>query len=101
MVTKKKDKDLHCYGCAHSGAGDPFPGEPSGERPCHFCIRNSKLQNPPKIAHWYNLTDPVKVPMDCYHTIDMKDQFRAWEAELNKMISELKKKLNKVQEIVT
>ncbi len=32
---------LVCHGCAHShGGAIPYPGEPSGERPCLFCTRN-------------------------------------------------------------
>lgn len=31
---------LVCHGCAHSAADEPYPGRPSGERPCAFCIRN-------------------------------------------------------------
>ncbi len=29
-----------CHGCGHSHAAAPYPGEPSGERPCLFCTRN-------------------------------------------------------------
>jgi hypothetical protein len=31
---------LPCQGCAHSAAGAPWPGHPSGERPCCSCVRN-------------------------------------------------------------
>lgn len=31
---------LVCYGCGHSAGGEPYPGRPSGERPCAFCTRN-------------------------------------------------------------
>lgn len=34
------DSKLPCYGCAHSAATAPYPGQPSGERPCAFCTRN-------------------------------------------------------------
>jgi len=70
-------KDLHCYGCAHMASSVPFPGEPSGERPCHFCIRNPATQagDQRAVEVWYDGSEPVSVPMDCYHTIDMKEQF--------------------------
>lgn len=35
-----RDPLLVCHGCAHSAASEPFPGKPSGERPCLFCNRN-------------------------------------------------------------
>jgi hypothetical protein len=74
-------KDLHCYGCAHSAGGQPFPGSPSGERPCHFCIRNpaNHVPNDDPIDKWYDGSEPVSVPMDCYHTVDMKNQFEEWD----------------------
>lgn len=34
------DAQLPCFGCAHSAAMVPFPGQPAGERPCMFCVRN-------------------------------------------------------------
>ena len=44
QVTKDKyGQPLVCSGCSHSAAGAPFPGMPSGERPCCFCIRNVEL----------------------------------------------------------
>jgi hypothetical protein len=36
------DEKLPCHGCAHSAARQPFPGFPSGERPCCFCVRNTR-----------------------------------------------------------
>jgi len=56
---------------------ESFPGKPSGERPCHFCIRNPKNHIPhdDPIDTWYDGAEPVSIPMDCYHTIDMKEQF--------------------------
>lgn len=74
---------LDCYGCAHSAANEPWPGGPSGERPCGFCIRNglrvlSENNDDPR---WYDGTQPVRAPMDCYTTLDMRDQFQAWLRE--------------------
>ncbi|MCD6436209.1 MAG: hypothetical protein J7L15_07455 [Clostridiales bacterium] len=31
---------LVCYGCSHSAATVEYPNQPSGERPCTFCVRN-------------------------------------------------------------
>lgn len=39
-VKDEKGAPLVCYGCGHSAAMVPYPGRPSGERPCLFCIRN-------------------------------------------------------------
>jgi hypothetical protein len=88
--------NLICYGCAHSVApmiysdGTPveetmFPGCPSGERPCQFCIRNPEVRGKSReemiVSVWYNGSEPAKVPMDCYHSLDMKDQFNKWLEE--------------------
>lgn len=98
---------LTCYGCAHSAAGDPWPGRPSGERPCGFCIRNREvfayLGDTPR--KWYDGSSPVSVPMDCYHSLDMKKQLRGWVAEaehsgedaLNRLI-DLRGRLTKPKE---
>lgn len=93
-VTQLVQKDggpLVCHGCAHSAGGRPYPGFPSGERPCCFCIRNVQLnemiadarQNLPDMgAHFseqaYGKTftprydnGPVeKLPLDCYIATD-------------------------------
>lgn len=74
----KRDKKLFCYGCAHCAANAKFPSGPSGERPCCFCIRNPKLEKEPKIKTWYNGSEPVKVPMDCYMSLDMSRQVDQW-----------------------
>jgi hypothetical protein len=83
-----KDDKLFCYGCAHSAASEPFPGMPSGERPCCFCARNPrnkeflrKGETPPyEVAAWYGgKIAPARLPMDCYHTLDMKEQLRLFE----------------------
>jgi hypothetical protein len=66
----KRDKNLTCYGCAHSCAATPFPSCPSGERPCMFCIRNSMPVHI-ELKTWYDGSAPYKVPMDCYHSCDM------------------------------
>lgn len=78
---------LTCFGCAHSAAAEPWPGQPSGERPCGFCVRNPLRatymhdQDP----RWYDGSPPISDPMDCYYTLDMADQYRVWlrEAETN------------------
>lgn len=79
--------NLFCHGCAHSASGAPFPGQPSGERPCHFCIRNPdreawqgnfERRTGKRLEAWYDESPPVTVPMDCYHSVDMKRQFDAW-----------------------
>lgn len=68
---------LVCYGCCHADALKEYPGQPSGERPCHFCIRNPKADC--HIKEWYNGSKPVKVPMDCYHSLDMLNQIEMWQ----------------------
>lgn len=81
-------ESLTCFGCTHSAAAEPWPGQPSGERPCMFCIRNplravlDKYNDEPR---WYDGGAPVTNPMDCYHSLDMADQFAVWlrEAETN------------------
>lgn len=77
---------LTCHGCAHSAANLPFPSCPSGERPCCFCIRNpvhkSGEKKPGEIVDvWYDGSMPVKMPMDCYHSLDMKQQMRQWDED--------------------
>lgn len=77
---------LTCFGCAHSAANIPFPSRPSGERPCGFCIRNrtrSTYDNNDD-PRWYDGSPPIRNPMDCYHPLDIKDQYQAWlqEAEI-------------------
>jgi hypothetical protein len=75
---------LVCSGCAHSASGAPFPGRPSGERPCCFCTRNvqreewrhqggSHFQDGLYGVTWtafYNNAPMKKCPMDCYHSVD-------------------------------
>lgn len=73
----ERDPNLTCYGCCHSVSGEPFPGRPSGERPCHFCIRNMDLDLS-IIQKWYDGSEPVGIPMDCYHSVDMLRQIDAW-----------------------
>lgn len=81
------DMERPCAGCAHSTSGVPYPGAPSGERPCFFCTRNPereewqarfKEDHGCRLEAWYGGEDPVKVPMDCYHTVDMKRQISRW-----------------------
>lgn len=72
-------EDLRCYGCAHSSASDPWPGRPSGERPCQFCIRNPlHVQNVDDEHTWYDGSQPVSIPMDAYQTPDMRLQVGQW-----------------------
>lgn len=76
-----KDSNLFCYGCAHSASSAPPPGYPSGERPCGFCVRHPMIRSLRKVPpgdhiegfepRWYDGTPPVKLPMDCYQTVDM------------------------------
>jgi hypothetical protein len=92
-VKDEHGQPLVCYGCAHSAAycewsgtkkvveGTDFPGMPSGERPCHFCIRNAKREEGIQIDKWYDQSEPLKVPMDCYYSIDMHTQIADWEEE--------------------
>lgn len=72
------DPELPCSGCAHSASGAPFPGHPSGERPCGFCVRNPWKDD----GGWpycvdeegrglmYDGTPVRKTPMDCYLSTD-------------------------------
>lgn len=47
-VERTGTEGLTCFGCAHSAAGEPPPGKPSGERPCCACVRN------PERGEWRN-----------------------------------------------
>lgn len=73
---------LFCSGCAHSAAGEPFPGRPSGERPCCFCVRNptwrQQQASPHAVTKWYDQSDPIRIPMDCYHSLDFTEQVQVW-----------------------
>lgn len=82
------DGPLACHGCAHSAGGAPYPGRPSGERPCCFCTRNVQREKwvEEGRAHgtgpwqegvygvtwtaYYNNQPMKKCPMDCYITTD-------------------------------
>jgi len=79
---------LVCSGCAHSISNAEFPGFPSGERPCFLCIRNIKREEWQEehkkmfgeiLDKWYGNAEAIKIPMDCYHTCDMKSQFIKWK----------------------
>jgi hypothetical protein len=75
---------LVCSGCAHSAGSAPWPGRPSGERPCCFCARNVQLDEWRKSggSHFkdgvygvtwtafYNNAPMKKCPMDCYISTD-------------------------------
>ena len=78
-----KDPNLICYGCAHSAGQELFPGKPSGERPCCFCVRNPSIKEDQKefaVSTWYDGNAPVSLPMDCYQSVDMIKQIEAWNA---------------------
>lgn len=82
------DPQLPCHGCAHSASTAPFPGHPSGERPCGFCTRNKdvdpetgtdpgygEIREPDPPHHigwpvWYDGSKPRKVPQDNYISND-------------------------------
>jgi hypothetical protein len=87
-------KGLVCYGCAHSAAGEPPPGGPSGERPCMACVRNPDRPWESErefaailvddqgnarafdsfLGTAYNGMPMVHHPMDRYVTLDSRDQ---------------------------
>jgi len=95
---------LVCSGCANSAAQNPFPGRPSGDRPCLFCVRNVRRQKwcadhtnqchstrmdstefpkdiecqHPAHGFWYDGSRPVSNPMDCYSSVDMREQTQRW-----------------------
>lgn len=71
---------LKCYGCAHSAVVLPWPGGPSGERPCQFCIRNplSRWPDEDDEHRWYDGSEPLSLPMDCYQPPDMVSQVDIW-----------------------
>lgn len=94
---------LVCSSCGHSDAGASFPGKPSGERPCFFCVRNVQREQwckehlsecngtctvdgkavdcrHPAHGVWYDGSKAVKVPMDCYRPCDMLNQIQTWIA---------------------
>ncbi|MFH0806076.1 MAG: hypothetical protein V1901_04325 [Patescibacteria group bacterium] len=73
---------LYCYGCAHSSSIEAFPGKPSGERPCCFCIRNKNRKL--EVKTWYNDSEALKIPMDCYHSLDMLEQIYLWNKKKEK-----------------
>lgn len=79
---------LFCFGCSHASAVDGFPGKPSGERPCFFCVRNKdreqwqkdfKERHGKELKEWYNGSPIAFYPMDAYQTIDMVEQASRWE----------------------
>ena len=79
---------LVCHGCAHSSGSAPYPGSPSGERPCCFCTRNVQREEWVKNGRergathfnegeygvrwtaYYNNSPMKKCPMDCYISTD-------------------------------
>lgn len=97
VVRDDQDRPLVCSGCAHSAASAPFPGHPSGERPCCFCSRNPDREiwlekaktywekwdsdHNPFTGHWYNGSKAWKVPMDNYCSLDRLIQEMNWDRE--------------------
>lgn len=96
------DSQLPCSGCAHSASGAPFPGHPSGERPCCFCVRNPQAN--PDLLHpaggdfsecgefgkrakqagphdgiWYGGTPAYRTPMDNYIATDRLTQQKIFD----------------------
>ncbi len=71
-VNKGRESQLTCYGCAYS---EPS-GKPSKKNPCHFCIRNPNRDY--VVTKWYDGTEPIKIPMDCYISTDMHEQVHVW-----------------------
>jgi hypothetical protein len=70
---------LCCYGCSYSIIGEPWPGMPSNERPCGFCIRNPLQHLTDSEQHsWYDGSEPISIPMDSYQTMDMRIQTDRW-----------------------
>ena len=102
LAKGRQDQPLICSGCAHSAADAPFPGHPSGERPCFFCTRNVQREawcaehlaecdgtyqyegealpcHHPAHGKWYDGSSALKVPMDCYRSTDMVRQEHFWQ----------------------
>ena len=59
-------QDPICYGCAHSAADAPYPGRPSGERPCGICSRTDS----PIGSIGANDGTVISGPKDMYITMD-------------------------------
>lgn len=93
VVHDKYQQPLTCYGCAHSAAHwnnnqeTLYPGMPSGERPCCFCIRNVRYEEIQKDMHerygsffnkWYDQSPLIEFPMDAYNSLDMHLQINQW-----------------------
>ena len=80
---------LNCMGCANEMASlnpqEEYTNIPSGERPCHFCIRNDKRDLKPCV--WYDGSEPIKVPMDCYRSLDMHEQINEWDVASDVIIN--------------
>lgn len=83
MAIDEYGQPLVCSGCAHSAADAPFPGRPSGERPCSFCTRNvrrvewmNNMSSQTLEAYgktwtaYYDNSPMRKCPMDCYISTD-------------------------------
>lgn len=70
---------LACHGCAHSAANAPYPGSPSGERPCMFCVRNpNQARDLARVRHYapnfvsprYDNQPVSQIPADQYIATD-------------------------------
>ena len=95
-VSDERLDNLHCFGCAHSAASASYPGHPSGERPCCFCIRNPDREawqkgGGPVVDKWYDGSAPFQTPMDCYQTMDMQEQWRKWAPTFQRDIASVVK----------
>lgn len=78
-INDKSGNPLVCYGCAHSIGSAPYPGAPSGERPCAFCLRNpnqerdlAEIQQRSSgfVSPRYDNVPVAKVPADQYIATD-------------------------------
>lgn len=70
---------LVCFGCAHSIGNASYPGAPSGERPCYFCVRNPdqaqqladvQRHSPKFISPRYDNVPVKTIPADQYISTD-------------------------------
>jgi hypothetical protein len=53
--------DLQCYGCSHQVSGSKYPGAPSGESACTYCVRAWKhgYNQHPLDKDWYTTMDSM------------------------------------------
>ena len=78
MLRALDDPHLVCHGCGHSVGNANFPGAPSGELACGFCVRNPGVRvsedgveegylYPPR---WADGSIPKRWPTDNYIPLD-------------------------------